>query len=290
MAYTLQVGREAMEERLGLVVSSVEQLAERLEAYVHGELKIDDFYQGQVKRGSEALLLFSRDADLQQTVEKWMANKKFSKLLELWVKGLELDWNKLYDEVKPQRIGLPTYPFARDRYWIETAASYYGTANGRPAADLTTSVLHPLLHRNTSDLNEQRYSTTFTGKEFFLADHQLRMDREGVHKVLPGVAYLEMARAAVEQARPGRRESRMLELRHAVWQPIEVTQEKQVSIALWGNEKEEIEFEIYSVENGEEMVHGQGRWVWREAGERAGLDLEQLKGKMGRGGGGEEFV
>ena len=103
-----------------------------------------------------------------------------------------------------------------------------------------------------------------------------------MHKVLPGVAYLEMARAAVEQARPGRRESRMLELRDAVWQSIEVTQEKQVSIALWGNEKEEIEFEIYSVENGEETVHGQGRGVWREARERAALDLEQLKGEMGK--------
>ena len=30
MAYTLQAGREAMEERLGFVVSSVEQLAEKL--------------------------------------------------------------------------------------------------------------------------------------------------------------------------------------------------------------------------------------------------------------------
>ena len=37
MAYTLQVGREPMEERLGMVVSSVEQLAEKLEAYIAGK-------------------------------------------------------------------------------------------------------------------------------------------------------------------------------------------------------------------------------------------------------------
>ena len=30
-----------------------------------------------------------------------MANRKVSKLLELWVKGLELDWSKLYGEAKP---------------------------------------------------------------------------------------------------------------------------------------------------------------------------------------------
>ena len=42
MAYTLQVGREAMEERLGMVVSSVEQLAEKLEAYIEGQHEIED--------------------------------------------------------------------------------------------------------------------------------------------------------------------------------------------------------------------------------------------------------
>src|SRR5262249_17419501 len=36
MAYTLQAGREAMDERLGVLANSVEQLAEKLEAYVNG--------------------------------------------------------------------------------------------------------------------------------------------------------------------------------------------------------------------------------------------------------------
>ena len=71
--------------------------------------------------------MFSTDGDLQQTIDKWFADSKLSRLLELWVKGVELDWSKLYGDVKPQRMSLPTYPFARERYWIETAAS-----SGRP--------------------------------------------------------------------------------------------------------------------------------------------------------------
>src|SRR5262249_49698990 len=82
MAYTLQVGREAMEERLGFVASSVEELAEKLQAYVTGELDIEDFYQGQSRRDKKALSLFSTDADLRQTIDKWIANKKLSNLLE----------------------------------------------------------------------------------------------------------------------------------------------------------------------------------------------------------------
>src|SRR5258707_5598703 len=80
-----------------------------------------------------------------------------------------------------------------------------------------SAVLHPLLHRNTSDLSEQRYSSTFTGEEFFLTDHRVRTDDRTVQKILPGVAYLEMARAAIEQASPIQPESSILELHNTVW-------------------------------------------------------------------------
>jgi acyl transferase domain-containing protein len=60
-----------------------------------------------------------QDGEMREAVDKWIARKNFSRLLELWVRGLNFDWNKLYDSVKPQRISLPTYPFAKERYWID---------------------------------------------------------------------------------------------------------------------------------------------------------------------------
>ncbi|RYZ94947.1 MAG: polyketide synthase, partial [Moraxellaceae bacterium] len=39
MAHTLQLGREAMEERVGFLVKSVDQLVEKLEAFIEAELK-----------------------------------------------------------------------------------------------------------------------------------------------------------------------------------------------------------------------------------------------------------
>ena len=278
MAYTLQVGREAMEERLGLVVSSVEQLVEKLEAYVAGEQGIDDVYLGQVKGNREALTLFSTDADLQQAVEKWIVNRKVSKLLEMWVKGLEVDWSQMYGKSQPQRMSLPTYPFARERYWTDRLAGTQVAAQEARAA-----VLHPLLHSNTSDLSEQRYTSKFTGNEFFLADHQVRATGHANHKVLPGVAYLEMARAAMEQAWPVRRESMVLELRNVVWaQPMAVNENKQINIALSAN-NDEVDYEIYSQSGEQELVHCQGLAVWSEQVEPARLDIEQLKKEMGQG-------
>src|SRR5262249_33956243 len=69
MAYTLQTGREAMEERLGFLASSVEQLAEMLEAFAAGEEGIEDVYRGQASRNKEALSFFSAEADLRQTID-----------------------------------------------------------------------------------------------------------------------------------------------------------------------------------------------------------------------------
>ena len=37
----------------------------------------------------------------------------------LWLSGVEIDWNKLYEDEKPKRIPLPTYPFQKENFWIE---------------------------------------------------------------------------------------------------------------------------------------------------------------------------
>jgi NAD(P)-dependent dehydrogenase (short-subunit alcohol dehydrogenase family) len=132
VAYTLQVGREAMEERLGILVSSAEQLSEKLGAWLAGEQDLEDLWQGQAKRNDETIALFSGDADLQETIDRWIAQRKYPKLLDLWVKGLNPDWNKLYGDDRPYRISLPAYPFARDRYWTPEG-NVSSSGSGQPS-------------------------------------------------------------------------------------------------------------------------------------------------------------
>ena len=38
---------------------------------------------------------------------------------ELWCQGARLGWESLHGEPRPRRTVLPTYPFERERYWIE---------------------------------------------------------------------------------------------------------------------------------------------------------------------------
>src|SRR5262249_11669759 len=205
--------------------------------------------------------------------------KRLSKLLDLWVKGLEVDWGKLYGEVKPRRVSLPTYPFVKDRYWVDPASSVAPTAamDGRVAVSAAPAILHPLLHSNTSDLSHQSYSSTFSGEEFFLKDYQVDSQR-----ILPLAAYLEMARVAVTKAARTSQET-VLELRDVVWaHPIAGAQHKQISIALLAHDHDEIGYEIYSQEVDEEIVHCQGRAVLSCGPAPARLDLEQLMRQMGQ--------
>ncbi len=278
LAYTLQVGRTGMEERMGLVVSSVEELAQQLEAYLAGKLPASDFYQGQARAHLEEVVLFSIDADLQQTVRNWIDDRKLVPLLKLWVKGLDLDWNRFYPESRPRRICLPAYPFAKERYWV----SREGIAQA--ASYQASSVLHPLLHRNISNLAAQRFRSTFTGNEFFLADHQVSVTPGGKQKMMPGVAYLEMARAAAEEASPARPDSSILELNNVVWaKPLVVTGTTEVSMDLTASEGlDQVDFEIYTGQGGQLFVHCQGQAVWSDSTASPWIDLPQLRKQMNR--------
>src|SRR5262245_49391594 len=155
-----------MECRLALVVSSLEELQHKLTQYLAGDA-VESLYRGEVKRHKEALSAFAEE-DLQPVIRSWLERGQYGKLLNLWVKGASLPWALLPGNAQRRRLSLPTYPFARERYWVPQAAR---------SEQRTAAVLHPLLHENTSDLSEQRYSTQLTGEEFYLRDHVVRGER-----------------------------------------------------------------------------------------------------------------
>jgi polyketide synthase PksN len=131
-AYTLQVGREAMEERLALIVSSVEELTDKLKSALAGDAGADGVIRGQAKRSRDELSALAADEDMARTIDAWIAKGKLRKLADLWVKGLAFDWSRLYGERRPRRISLPTYPFAQERYWIAETAALSAAQQFRP--------------------------------------------------------------------------------------------------------------------------------------------------------------
>ncbi|MEH1778399.1 MAG: SDR family NAD(P)-dependent oxidoreductase [Nostoc sp.] len=111
LAYTLQVGRLAMEERLSLVVFNSEELREKLMDYIEGRSDRADIYHGSIQ-AEVGGLPYSREEIRKQT------RASLDELAKLWIKGIKIDWSVLYPDATPKIMSLPTYPFARERYWI----------------------------------------------------------------------------------------------------------------------------------------------------------------------------
>ncbi len=124
LAWTLQNGREAMDERMGWVVSSRAELAERLEAFLAGDL--DGGVRGRVARRKGGLAERVPDGDLARELRDAVARGDLGQVLARWAEGVVVDWRGLYGTEVPGRAHLPTYPFARERYWIPE------TDGGRP--------------------------------------------------------------------------------------------------------------------------------------------------------------
>ena len=99
-----------------------------------------------------------------------------------------IDWNRLYASGKPRKTSVPTYPFAKERYWIPQQK------NRRKACQAQCCIRFT---RKYVRFFASALHVSFTGDEFFLSDHVVNGQ-----KILPGVAYLEMAREAVKRPLP----------------------------------------------------------------------------------------
>ncbi|SED16520.1 type I polyketide synthase [Streptomyces melanosporofaciens] len=123
---------------------------------------------------------------------------------ELFTHGVQVDWAAALKERGGRRVGLPTYAFQRDRYWLEAPAGV-----GDVGSVGLGSLGHPLLGAVVSlasgggVLLSGRLSLATHG---WLADH-------AVHGVvlLPGTAFVELAVQAGDQVGCGRVEELILE-------------------------------------------------------------------------------
>ncbi|WP_257389422.1 type I polyketide synthase, partial [Tahibacter caeni] len=115
-AYTLQVGRDEMPERLAVVAASHDELCRTLRAFLDGAAPdgaaAAGFSQGSSRPRKDAA---PASAD---TVQALIEAQDLAALGAVWVNGAEVDWKCLRRPRTPRRLALPTYPFARERCWI----------------------------------------------------------------------------------------------------------------------------------------------------------------------------
>ncbi|MDQ1350633.1 MAG: polyketide synthase PksN, partial [Acidobacteriota bacterium] len=249
LAYTLQTGREAMSERMAVLASSLDELQEKLSRFCQEESNPEDFYRGNLKSGKGISELLLQGKAGEEFLESLIKDRDFARLAKLWVSGVEIDWQMLYPGGTPGRVSLPTYPFSGVRCWFRESQDTIDIGGGyyqRP------SWFHPMLDMNVSNFAEQKFKTRLTGSEFYLADHVV-----GERKVLPGVAYLEMARAAGEISAG----EKVQKIKNIVWaRPVVVTNsDRDINIRLFPSPGA-AEFEVDTDGEGNgRILHAQGK-------------------------------
>ncbi|MGA3089271.1 MAG: SDR family NAD(P)-dependent oxidoreductase, partial [Terriglobales bacterium] len=244
LCYTLQVGREGMQERLAVVVSEVNELIDRLTDWTK-RAPSANIYRGSLgpRRRSKGSSKRALTASGEQSLIE---------LASMWAAGEEADWESLYGRNKPRRIALPTYPFARERYWVSDALI-------PEKRRLSNNQLHPLISHNSSTLKEVSFSSALSDTAFYAVDHRVNEE-----SIFPGAGFLEMACIAGNIAG----EQRVRKIKDIVWvQPLSFRKGPQTLRTLLKPMGDDVEYSIMSLDDENEVIlHSEGRLTFRNAG------------------------
>ena len=178
-----------------------------------------------------------------------------------WLAGRNIDWTARWSERGERRVALPAYPFRGERYWIPLAPNGVGR---RPR-------LHPLLDGWSGAASLEAGEVVFT-KRLSLAEPVLAQHRVRGRAVLPGVAHVEMAYAALaELAAP-----EGYALTKLFWlAPVFVDEAGRAVRVVLRKVEQGIGFAL-EADAGEAKVFSRGVFVRREDRAEERLDLAKL--------------
>jgi phthiocerol/phenolphthiocerol synthesis type-I polyketide synthase C len=154
----------------------------------------------------------------------------------LWTLGVPVDWSWLYPQGR--LVPLPTYPWQRERCWLDVQAAGDGrrsrrTASGHPLLDVHLQAAHP----SKNELWEADIERTFPA---YLDDHRL----QGA-VIFPGTGYVELALAASAEAlAPGPRAVADIEFQRAMMLPENGV--RRVQVVLTPHETGDATFHVFS--------------------------------------------
>jgi acyl transferase domain-containing protein len=256
VSFSLNVGRSHFDKRLAFVVRDSADLVGQLQQHAHAAASPGGsrpVAQDTTKHLPAAMLrrLLEQLRDAANDLADDYKNGLLL-LAESYVSGQEIPWSRLYREDERRRIPLPAYPFDEQPYMVAEQS----------AAKLPAG-LHPLLDRVKLTTRGLVFHTTLEKSMPVLRDHVVKGN-----SILPGVALMEMARAAGDALEDKAGVERLEDI--FFLRPLIVGDEPQlVTLRLRAGEDsgaDRMSFEI-AADGTEQLVYCRGSLVFRrEAG------------------------
>ncbi|MBJ6364096.1 SDR family NAD(P)-dependent oxidoreductase [Paenibacillus sp. GCM10012307] len=140
VCYTSNVGRGHYSHRLALMPSSINELYEQLsrvhldlvEGADYGVHRVVDSAKGAhnahdlTVKEKERLSAEAADSVTAYWDSPAASGSRIEQLAGLYLRGADVDWDRLAGKVKPFKVPLPTYPFERSRCWIDVPQQQRG--------------------------------------------------------------------------------------------------------------------------------------------------------------------
>ncbi|WP_228059913.1 type I polyketide synthase, partial [Plectonema radiosum] len=167
-------------ERLQL--ASVEKIIENLKQN-DCDICLEIGVESAQLSSTEVLCLPSLGTD--ENYHNWQV--MLSSLAQMYVMGVNIDWDGFDRDYQRSRVLLPTYPFQRQRYWIEVLKlKHY--------QQITTENLHPLLGKqiDIANLETIHFENQINQDNPAYLQHHQVFDTV----IMPAAGYLEMALSA----------------------------------------------------------------------------------------------
>ncbi|HEY0945242.1 MAG TPA: SDR family NAD(P)-dependent oxidoreductase, partial [Opitutaceae bacterium] len=122
VAWTLQIGREEMDTRAAFLAKDYAEAAAIAGRLARGDRHNANLKQGERSELTQAVRTLLDGAAGQAFVAQLVALRDWSRLAELWVAGIAVDWRLLHPAPR-RRVPLPGYRFSTQRFWVPNPAS-----------------------------------------------------------------------------------------------------------------------------------------------------------------------
>ncbi|WP_304942552.1 non-ribosomal peptide synthetase [Vallitalea guaymasensis] len=129
LCYTANTGRGDYTQRITFIFKSVDELMSQMDWVIKNGLnfeyekgilygRADNYDDDNIDENQR-----ERITEIRKTKD---LDKKYQEILELcklYVKGIHVEWNVLYEKKRYHKISLPVYPFEQTRCWIDVDVS-----------------------------------------------------------------------------------------------------------------------------------------------------------------------
>ncbi|MGC6177123.1 alpha/beta fold hydrolase [Lacrimispora sp. 38-1] len=243
IAFTLQNGRESMDQRAAMVVRDAKDLLISLKGFLNGD-SLPNVVCSNRKENQTTAAILGGDEDVKDLISNWYKKGKLLKIARLWSVGYDVDWKVLNQGDNRHRVSLPTYPFKKERYWLP-----FNSKEKFDNFDKKSSLIDSFDYQSYLDEGVIFYKE-LSSKENIISDHVID-DK----KIFPGVGYIEMAYQAAMQVLKNKR----LVFERVFWlHPLIVDGEKQKIYLVLRRTDNKLVFEIKNSHEAASTIYAKG--------------------------------